>query len=234
MIPKKIHRIIIVDGDEIPTLPKEMEDAMKTFLDCNPGYTQQVYSGKDCVEYIKQFYDQETLDCYLALKPYAFRADLMRYLILYNEGGWYADSKMICYQPFESLQQKEIYLCIDASINPNCMANGFMGSEPKHPILKKCIDMVKFNISQEHYGLDCLHVTGPGVLFSAAIDYVRKNMEKVSLGRHIISNNNRCVMVFDKTVLLQVKYNSPPQGGIYSDIKGGNNYGEMWRNWNVY
>jgi len=236
MIPKIIHKVIIVDGGEIPKIPKHMKDAMDTFKHHNPDYKHNLYSGNECEEYIKKHYDEEMLEMYLKFKPFAFRADLFRLLVIYNEGGWYSDSKEVCYEPFDKLNslEKELYIAIDAPINPNCIINGFFGAVPKHPVIKKYIDTILFNIKNRHYGIDCLYVTGPGVFMQSSVDYIRKYQDKCMIGRHIIDNQNQSFVCFGNLKLLKVKYNSPPVGGIYSDIPGGNNYGEMWRNWDIY
>ena len=235
MIPEIIHKVIIVDDGEIPSLPEPMKEAMNTFKENNPKYKHKLYSGKDCEEYIKTHFDNKILDTYLKLKPYSYRADLFRFLVVYNEGGWYSDSKQVCYQPIDKLQNgKEFIVSLDASINPNCLFTAFFGSIPKHPILKKCIDMIVFNVEHEHYGIDCLYPTGPGLFMQCAVDYIRKYPDRCLIGRHIIDNQKQSFICFDKQIFIKHKYNSPPQGGIYSDIKGGNNYGEMWKNWDVY
>jgi len=237
MVPKKIHKVIIVDGGGLPkSLPPPMIEAMDTFKQHNPEYTHTLYSGKDCEAYIKKHFDARTFGCYLKLKPYAYRVDLFRLLVVYREGGWYSDSKQVCYQPFDVLDNcdKEFVVSLDASINPNCIFNAFFGSVPNHPILKKCIELVLFNIEHEHYGLDCLHPTGPALFMQGAVDYIRKFPGKCLVGKHIIDGKNQSFICFDKQVFIKHKYNSPPVGGIYSDIEGGNNYGEMWNNWDVY
>jgi hypothetical protein len=68
---------------------------------------------------------------------------------------------------------------------------------------------------------------------SGSIDYIRKNPDKCCIGRHLIGNNNREVVIFGKTIFLQCKYNNA-QGADNRDLVGSNNYGEMWRSWNVY
>lgn len=235
MIPEIIHKIIIVDDGEIPLLPKPMKEAMNTFKEKNPEYEHKLYSGKDCEKYIKKHFDEKILKTYLKLKPYSYRADLFRFLVVYNEGGWYSDSKQVCYQSIDKLQiGRDFVVSLDASINPNCLFTAFFGSVPKHPILKKCIDMIVFNVEHEHYGLDCLYPTGPGLFMQCAVDYLRKYPEKCLIGMHIIDNQKQSFICFDKQVFIKHKYNSPPEGGIYSDIPGGNNYGEMWRSWDVY
>ena len=48
MVPNTIHKIIIVDGDKLPTLPDGMRKAIETWYRMNPGYKVKIYSGDDC------------------------------------------------------------------------------------------------------------------------------------------------------------------------------------------
>lgn len=232
MIPKIIHKVIIVDGDKLPeVLP--FQSALDTFK--IKGYELKVYSGKDCVNYIKKHYDQRTLDAFLKVKPYSFKCDLFRYLVLYQEGGWYSDMRQVCLENPDSLSSTghEFYCAIDCPPNQNCMYNAFIGSVPGHSILKKTFELILWNIEHEHYGLDCLYPTGPGAFMSGSIDYIRRFPEKCFVGRHLIGNDNKEFIVFGKTVYIQCKYNNA-QGADNSDLKGSNNYGDMWRNFKVY
>ena len=89
MIPKVIHKVLIVDDGKLPTLPDGMKKALETWYRMNPGYKIKMYSGDDCVAYIKEHFDEKVLKAYESLKPYSYKCDLMRHLILYNEGGWF-------------------------------------------------------------------------------------------------------------------------------------------------
>ena len=93
MIPDVIHKVIIVDEGKLPALPHEMKMAIETFYRMNPGYKVNLFSGNDCVKYIKTHFDDRILKAYEKLKPYSYKCDLMRHLILYNEGGWYTDAR---------------------------------------------------------------------------------------------------------------------------------------------
>lgn len=234
MIPKTIHKVIIVDDGKIPALPDGMKKALETWYRMNPGYKIKIYSGDDCLAYIKDHFDKDVLDAYNTLKPYSYKCDLMRQLILYNEGGWYTDARMVCYQPLDTLQKynKEIYVCIDTPQQQLYMTNGFIGSTPKHQISKKMIDIILWNVTHEHYGVDCLTPTGPGAYINACIDHVRKFPDKCLLGKHVIENREQFID-FDCGRIAKVKYNNA-KGADNDDITGGNNYGEMWRNWDVY
>ena len=88
MIPKIIHKIVLVDDGKIPTFPDGMKKALETWYRMNPGYKVKLYSGDDCVNYIKEHFDDDVLEAYNTLKPYSYKCDLMRHLIMYQEGGW--------------------------------------------------------------------------------------------------------------------------------------------------
>ena len=234
-IPKIIHKVILVDGFEFPKLPVGMTKAVDTWRDTNPEYNLKIYSGKDCQRYILDHFDQKTLDYFNKLKPYAFKCDLFRLLVLYNEGGWYSDMRQVCMTPLNNLNQSghEFYTSADCPPNQNCMYNAFIGSIPKHPIMKKTIEIVKWNIDHEHYGLDCLYPTGPGAYMYGCIDYVRKNPEKCMIGLHITDKDGSEYVAIAKRVILKCKYNNA-NGADNSDLKGGNDYGKMWREWDIY
>lgn len=234
VVPKVIHKIIIVDGGEMSEMPEGMKKAMETWYRMNPGYKVKLYSGKDCEAYIREHYDDETLKAYRALKPYAYKSDLMRQLILYKEGGWYTDARMVCLEPLEALNKigREFYVCIDKPQQQFCMCNGFIGSVANHPVSKKMIDLIIWNIKQKHHGIDCLSPTGPGAYIHASIDYVREFPEKCIVGEHTFDGGEQ-VIRFHNSRVAKVKYNDA-KGADNTDLKGTNDYGHMWRNRDVY
>ena len=231
MIPKVIHKIIIVDDGKIPKFPDGMKRALETWYRLNPGYKVKLYSDDDCVAYIKEQFDDDVLKAYQALKPYSYKCDLMRHLIMYNEGGWYSDIRQICLEPIDNLSSsnKEYYTSVDCPPNQMCMYTAFIGSIPKHDISKKMIDLVLWNIKQRHYGLDCLYPTGPGAYMNASIDHIRAHPDKCMIGQHTSDEH----IQFGKHKFIKCKYNNA-RGADNSDLKGGNDYGEMWRNRDIY
>lgn len=234
MIPKIIHKVIIVDGGKMPTIPDGMKKALETWYRKNPGYKIKMYSGDDCVAYIKEYFDDEILNVYETLKPYSYKCDLMRHLIMYNDGGWYTDMRMLCLEPLEVLDQigKEFYVCIDKPQKQLCMCTGFIGSVPKHPISKKMIDIILWNVKQRHYGIDCLYPTGPGAYINASVDYLRMFPNKCLLGEHTIEDGEQIIR-FHNSRIVKVKYNNA-KGADNTDMKGTNDYGHMWRNADIY
>lgn len=230
-IPKVIHKIIIVDEGNIPTMPEGMKKALETWYRMNPEYKVKIYSGEDCVEYIKTHFDDEVLKAYNTLKPYSYKCDLMRHLILYNEGGWYSDIRQVCLEHLDTLSNlnREYYTSLDCQPNQMCMYTAFIGSVKEHPISKKMIDLLLWNVKQRHYGIDCLYPTGPGAYMNSAIDYVRAYPEKCVIGQHTPDEH----VVFGGKRILKCKYNSA-KGADNSDLGGTNDYGVMWMNRDVY
>lgn len=230
-VPKVIHKIIIVDDGNIPIMPEGMKKAFESWYRMNPNYKLKIYSGNDCVEYIKKHFDEEVLKAYNTLKPYSYKCDLMRHLILYNEGGWYSDIRQICLEPLDTLSNlnREYYTSVDCPPNQICMYTAFIGSVKEHPISKKMIDLLLWNVKQRHYGLDCLYPTGPGAYMNAAIDYVRAYPEKCVIGQHTSDEH----VVFGGTRVLKCKYNNA-KGADNTDVLGTNDYGVMWRGKDVY
>jgi mannosyltransferase OCH1-like enzyme len=235
IIPKIIHKVIIIDNGELPNnIP--FQNAIDSFKSLNKEYELTVYTGNSCIEFIKKHYGTgKILDAFTKLKPYSYKCDLFRYLVLNIYGGWYSDMRQLCLQPIDILNSSghEFYVTLDAPPNEKCMYTAFIGSVPGHPILKKMIDMICWNVENDHYGIDCLYPTGPGVFMSACIDYIRRYSEKIRLGRHLIGNDNQEFIVFDRTICVQCKYNNA-RGADNSDMKGTNDYGDMWRNWDIY
>jgi hypothetical protein len=234
MIPKVIHKVVIVDDGKLPVIPDGMKKALETWYHVNPGYKVKMYSGDDCVAYIKEHFDHEVLEAYETLQPYSFKCDLMRHLILYIEGGWYTDIRMVCLQPLEVLDRlgKEYYACIDRAQPGLCMCTGFIGSVPKHPISKKMIDLILWNVKQKHYGLNPLYPTGPNAYITASIDYIRTYPNKCVIGEHLFENHEQ-VIRFNNLCLVKVKYNNA-KGADNTDMKGTNDYNEIWNTRTVY
>lgn len=236
MIPKIIHQVVIVDGMEMPSLPDGFKNAIQSYKTLNPGYTHTLYTGNDCRKFIKKHFDQKTLYNFDKLVPYAFKCDFFRLLVLWVHGGWYADVRQVCLQPLDNLASSghEFYASLSKPPhNWDCLSNAFVGCQPKHPIIKKAIDLITWNIENEHYGIDCIYPTGPGVFMNGAIDYIRKNPEKCNIGQIVIKQGTEEYMVFGKQIFIRLKYNDAP-GADNTDVKGTNHYGDLWRSWNAY
>jgi hypothetical protein len=238
MIPKKIHQILILDGMKIPDkLPKNFEKALESYKTLNPMYEYTVYSGENIRVFIKKNYSKRFLKFFDTLVPYAFKCDFARLLVLNKEGGWYCDARQVCLQPLDKLASSghEFYAAFSKPPhNRDCIANAFIGCPPNHPIIKKTIDILCWNIENKHYGIDCIYPTGPGALMNGAIDYLRQFSNKCNMGQ-ILSKEGEVgeYYIFNNEIYIKSKYNDA-EGADNSDLKGTNHYGVLWRNWQAY
>ena len=92
---QKIPRVIY-QTFKTNDVPKGMYDSINSWKTLNPEYEHYFYTDEKCEEFIEKFFSSKVLNAYLDLIPGAFKADLFRCCILYEKGGVYVDSDMIC------------------------------------------------------------------------------------------------------------------------------------------
>lgn len=235
-IPKVIHKVILVDGMGMPTLSESMGNAVRSFEQLNSHYQLRIYSGTDCSAYIRQHFDNEVLHAFEALRPYAYKCDLFRYLVLLREGGFYSDMRQVCLQPLDQVFPPDMtwFSAID---DPPYMHNAFLASVPGHPWLKRAVKVVLQNIRGHHYG-DCpLDPSGPGALGRAC------DLEELGptclIGEHHIEGGDGYILnhLGDKFIMTKYrKHNGekylPGEWGI--EDGGGQNYNDLWLARRVY
>jgi len=235
-IPNTIHKIFIDDTMEIIEQTEELSNAIKSWKILNPEYTLKIYSGNDCIKYLKENFTQDHLDCFETLKPYSYKTDFMRYCILYNEGGWYTDWQQILLVPLDVINDKnyEWVSCWDTTGGDGkkykCMQNGFFGCSINNSILKNIINKCIENTKNFYYGKTPWHPTGPCLLGEI---FREQNNINVNIGYTFNdSNDGPCFNINNKKVIINkccVSRNVP--GSLFNK---GNNYMELWKNKKMY
>lgn len=152
----------------------------------HPGWTIAFYDGADRLEFIRKHFDKEMVRTYLSINPRygPARADLFRYLLLYQCGGVYLDIKSSMTMCLDDvLHSTDKYLL---SHWDNARGRPFEGfgvhvetpypgefqqwhiiAEPRHPFLERVIRSVLMNIHCYNPFMDgtgkraVLRVTGP-------------------------------------------------------------------------
>ena len=170
-IPRVIHQTY--KSNDLPT---EISDVVQRLKNMNPTFDYKFYNNDDCINFIKENYDTETLNLYLSVNPSygSARADFFRYLLMYKVGGVYLDIKSCTIKPLEEvLLPTDEYLLthwegLDWADELNYQFGEFQNwhiiCRPNHPFLGKVIDVVKDNIRNYIGGADknsVLRVTGP-------------------------------------------------------------------------
>jgi mannosyltransferase OCH1-like enzyme len=133
-IPRKLHFIWVGDEFRLPA------DCIRSWRDRHPGWCVRVW-GNDDLE-ARTWVNQRHIGTFLKLRKWAAVADLMRYEILYEEGGVYADADSTCLRPLDDwLLMSEMFACWTNEFEGKpLVSNGFLGSVPRNPFLKFVID----------------------------------------------------------------------------------------------
>jgi mannosyltransferase OCH1-like enzyme len=109
LIPKVIYQTF--KSNEVSD---KMYYASQTWIQYNPDYSYEFYDDVRRDEYVKNynceglnFTNEDLNKAYNSIKPQAGKADIWRYLILYEKGGVYADIDTICKSPLSSYVESD-------------------------------------------------------------------------------------------------------------------------------
>jgi len=234
-IPNIIHKIYIDNTMTLNNIDPTVKKLFVKTQKLNPGYTLKVWSGDDCLDYLKKHFSKDHVKCFNGLKPYAFKADFMRYCILYNEGGWYSDLKEDPLISYDKINNKNysfigiVDLGMEYTLDNFCLQNAFFACIPKHPLLKICINQVITNFKNRFYGKHYLDPTGPR-LFGNELEKIRSMPDNVLMGYFIHDIPGGSHHLNNQRTIIH-KCNNCVQG---NEWKYGNNWQRMWLNKKIY
>lgn len=123
-IPKTIHIVWIGDEDKRPN------KYIQTWCDQNPNWTVKVWGNEEY--HNKTWVNKLCMEKLWAAKAYHGVADLMRYEILHEEGGFCVDADSECVKPLDDdLFNEEIVLSYEnTATRPGLVCVGYMASIP--------------------------------------------------------------------------------------------------------
>jgi mannosyltransferase OCH1-like enzyme len=188
-LPTKIPKIIFQTW-ETNTFSEDFQRIVDTWKHYHPDYEYRLMDSQERSEFIKTHFDTNVYNAYCKILPGAFKADLWRYCVLYIYGGFYVDIDTICMGNVDHLLREDTQFVsvIDLNIvleqGTHNLANGFIGSIPKHPILKLCINRVVFNVENRIYPDSILDFSGPGLLGRCVNTYLQLCEVESFIGKH--------------------------------------------------
>ncbi len=232
-----VSQIFIHDG--LDKMPPALERAVSSVRGCFPSCLYSLYDKTTLREFISKNYESETLWAFDRLKPYAYKADLGKYCILYKQGGWYFDISINCRGGLNLPHDIEAVLFRDIqqnSLTSWSVSAGVIYSKPGNAIFRTAIDLVIKNCKQEYYGITPLCPTGP-TLFGQAVASLG-SAPKVICGDYIYltpgyHKKNNAFVLPDGEIFAWGKREG---GGDLAALgaTGVNNYNELWRSRHVY
>jgi len=131
MIPKIIHQIWLGDQSMRPS------SLMKTWKEMNPTWEYKVWTEEN----MPKLQCQEQFD---AMDELAGKADILRYEILFNEGGFYIDADSKALEPLDDfLLDNDSFCCWENEYTrTGLMANGYLGATKDNRLMAFLIQTI--------------------------------------------------------------------------------------------
>jgi len=174
------------------------------------------------------------------LQPYAYRADLGRYALLLQQGGWYFDIGTRLHTPLQFQPEIELVLFREQVLAGNCSwacQNAVLYARPGHSLFQKALERLLWNVRHEHYGANTLCPSGP-ILLGRALAQVDPDLTTLVVGESIRltpthAHKNLAFVLPDGTILA---FHKPAGSGDLTALGaiGTNNYVELWQQRRVY
>jgi mannosyltransferase OCH1-like enzyme len=157
MIPKILHQIWI-GPKPAPT------NLMKTWKEKHPDFEYILWTEQ---EIEKRRLQLTCIDKINMIPEINGKADIVRWEILYEYGGYFVDADSICIEPFDYyFSGKSAFATFEnENVRAGLIATGTMGFIPKHPL---CLDIIQWINSNESTQLiketRAWYSVGPGLL----------------------------------------------------------------------
>jgi len=146
-----------------PDMPKDVATLWKANLDMTPNSTELKYFNNDQQRFSAREIGQRLVqagvvegafEAWSALRPWALRSDLWRLMVLWDQGGIYADLKIRFLRPLSEWVNftDDSGLTLVRSTNlPDAYYNAIMASAPRNALLSSIIKHVVSNIKARSY-----------------------------------------------------------------------------------
>ena len=250
-----IHQIFINSSNTLPKLPEYVQFCQYQIQNLYTKFKYHLYSGKEIEDILQNNFSEDIIISYHSLKPYAYKADLARYCLLYLYGGLYIDLSLLCLSSL-ILEDTNFFAFRDLPEFSDpwwAINNAIIYSKPKSNIIKTAIDLMVYHCKTKFYGVSAIDVGGP-TLLGKAVMRSQENFHKVFTNgqvNHIESKdlniggetlnffgydlNKLTGFVLDQDKKI-IALRKPSKGGDIQSLglEGTNNYVDMWLNNDIY
>lgn len=163
---RKLHSIYLTrETGGQRELPERIAANLASFRHCYPDSQHQLYELPQGRQFILDKFGPEVLHAFDELVPLAYKADLLRYCLLFEFGGVYADLGVHFFYPVEpSNPSKRLVIFRDAvSQAPWIVSNALIVAEPGLKLFETCIHKIVEHVRDGYYGYNSLCPTGPNL-----------------------------------------------------------------------
>ncbi|WP_204207751.1 glycosyltransferase family 32 protein [Synechococcus sp. KORDI-100] len=200
---------------------------------------------------LSSHFGRDVLLAFDSLRPFAYKADLGRYCLLYQFGGWYSDITLKIISSTLASAGPNSGLCFfrdygEGLPSPHASSfdcqNSLIYSPAGHPVMLKCIEKILEHVRKKYYGTSSTAPTGPSLLGSILAGFGVDNIKQLGfflpltqrfLNRNLayVSSSGE-ILAWHKTAWHPMR----PRGGDMASLglQGTNNYNQLWRERAVY
>lgn len=227
----QISQIFISDTSE--ELPEYFSLCMAETKRLYPEYEHHLYNKESLREFILTHFNQDVISAFDKLKPYAYKADLGRYCLLYILGGLYLDISIKPIKRMEFSDDVNILAFRDIQRNSKtswACSSAIIYAKPNNAVFKTAIDLVVSNCQNNYYGINSLCTTGP-VVFGQALAIHGANAAHIFGDLFITPKSEDGPAAYFTPDGSKVALLKPiGHGGDLAAFgaKGSNNYGQLW------
>lgn len=231
-----LHSIFLTRGNtDAAIIPSEISGNIARFQAKYPDWTHKLFRNEEGLEFIEKYFDRETVDSFNTLVPLAYKADLLRYCLIYHFGGMYSDLSLMHLEPLISPNDAcKCFVFRDAPPNgPSIISNSLIYSQPHSIIFEEAIKKINENVKNRDYGSNDLCPTGPVMLGKLVASHFKPNIMRCG---HVQSAHNAAGnthLYFDDTGRLIAVKHKMAQGLA---AMGGDHdaYGEHFKSRRIY
>jgi hypothetical protein len=200
----------------------------------NPEIDFYIYDNNEASNFIINNFDSNVIDAYNKLIPDSYKSDLLRYCLLYINGGIYFDIKFIfnvslinLIAKYQSIFVKDFNHCDNATLT------GFIITEPKNPIFLDCINEIIININTNNYGLNPLYPTGPCLIGSILTKKYKNIVFKLKIYKILDADTDYVVTdLNDVNNIILTPYHQ--YRNEQKKFKNNIYYTDLWKNKSIY
>lgn len=152
-IPKILHFIWVGPKD----FPRESVCNVRSWVGKHPDWTIYFWTDRERPlphpsmqrRFVQEHVWEKLSDCYDCSDNFAEKSDLLRYEILYQQGGVYVDHDVKCLEAFDDLNATyDLYCGLEVPFNTPLSSsvfptNNLIGVRPGHPVLANCITLIE-------------------------------------------------------------------------------------------
>ena len=194
-----LHEDFPIDSKFEPRIPRILHQAsrdnyvpvtyssnIRSLLEHNKDWEYRFWTEKTAKELIKKRHPS-LLDTFVSYGNFKAKSEILRYVVLYELGGVFADFSVKCLRPLRKLTLK--YACIFTTIPfeivsikqyiPYALYHDLIFCRAKHPFLKQIIENAPLFQVMIHE----LDSTGPYFLTSQFVEYNKQKYYHTSLHR---------------------------------------------------